>query len=787
MEVKNYFKEITGFEKPYTFQMELAEKILNGKNVIMQAPTGSGKTWASIIPFLIAREENIKFPKKLIYILPLRTLANSLYTEIRENKYIKKNNIKVTIQTGEQNDDPYFLEGDIIFTTIDQVLSSLLCIPFSVSQRQGNINAGAILTSYLVFDEFHLLDPSTSLSTTFHLLKWFKKITPFCLMTATLSDKLLDKMCRKLRTDRVIVDKEKFEEIQSQKNKKRYIEVVNNPITPNNIIKNHKKLSIVICNTVDKSQELYLQLKKAVEAKEKFNNTQLICVNSRFTSKDRKDIEKRIKEIFKKGSKHNAILVSTQIIEVGIDITCDVMHTEISPINSFLQRIGRCARYEKEIGKVFVYDVSKEDKSKPYAPYKQDLCIATYNELEKISGENLDYFKSQELIDEILTDIDLKIITGISESERLNEIKNCWINPKKQDAKKLIREIDTVSVIACNDKNKIKNPYLVDKISISRYSLKSKLSKIQKEYEEDWLIGIVQEDNMFFDFSDESKFIVTEISRDDERLLYENLIVLNSKYVSYSKEIGLNFINIGDEKIEIIDKNKEEIEIKMKKETYQQHIKRMILAYKDLLLNRFDYTFDKLTLMNSVNIDELIKFMIVLHDYGKLNDKWQKFARDWQKNLGDDCEGQLLAHTDQSEKVVTNKKPPHHSGAGAVVANKLLFNALGNSDDIYKISIPITSAILKHHGTTVHKSNSYIIEKKGKEEVLKLLKQYCNNISSKVNPKEECLNKCEARDLEIDGQICDFNDRQITGLYFILVRMLRICDQKSFDYSNFDL
>ncbi len=73
--------------------------------------------------------------------------------------------------------------------------------------------------------------------------------------------------------------------------------------------------------------------------------------------------EKLIKKLFEKESTTDAILVSTQVIEVGIDITCNVMHTECPPINSLLQRVGRCARFENEEGKVLVYNV---EKTSPY-------------------------------------------------------------------------------------------------------------------------------------------------------------------------------------------------------------------------------------------------------------------------------------------------------------------------------------------------------------------------------------------------------------------------------------
>ena len=65
---------------------------------------------------------------------------------------------RASVQTGDRPEDPR-LEADIVFTTIDQALSSFLLAPYGLSYRSANLNAGAVASSYLVFDEFHLFDP----------------------------------------------------------------------------------------------------------------------------------------------------------------------------------------------------------------------------------------------------------------------------------------------------------------------------------------------------------------------------------------------------------------------------------------------------------------------------------------------------------------------------------------------------------------------------------------------------------------------------------------------------
>ncbi|MFZ1026527.1 MAG: DEAD/DEAH box helicase family protein [Limnoraphis robusta] len=149
LNIAEEFKNLTEF-CPRQFQQETIAKILNGENVILRAPTGSGKTETAIAPFLFSKTFNLDFPNKLIYVVPLRTLANSLRLRVEKlvnnwsKQYPDTRPLTVTLQTGENPEDPRF-EGDIIFCTIDQMLSSFLNIPFSVGRGSANVNAGSIL------------------------------------------------------------------------------------------------------------------------------------------------------------------------------------------------------------------------------------------------------------------------------------------------------------------------------------------------------------------------------------------------------------------------------------------------------------------------------------------------------------------------------------------------------------------------------------------------------------------------------------------------------------------
>src|SRR6266849_4131472 len=148
---------------PRLFQLKVRELLMKGKSVILQAPTGSGKTDAALWPFIQNLEQNgNRLPQTCLYATPMRVLSNQFYEKyydriarldkqsgtslVKPYEYLGRT--PVSIQTGEQSNDPQ-LESIITFCTIDQLLASFLAVPYSVDKRRANINAGAVASSYL--------------------------------------------------------------------------------------------------------------------------------------------------------------------------------------------------------------------------------------------------------------------------------------------------------------------------------------------------------------------------------------------------------------------------------------------------------------------------------------------------------------------------------------------------------------------------------------------------------------------------------------------------------------
>ena len=497
MAFEEFYTLATGFV-PYQYQLKVAELLLSGKNVILTVPTGAGKTWASVLPFLYAQQTGKSdFPQKMIYSLPLRTLTNSIYSDV--TKVLNEKEIIVgrsSIHTGEYKSDEHF-ENDIVFSTIDQTLSNFLCFPLSLSKRQANVNAGALVGSYLVFDEFHLLDPKLSMATSIGMLRTLKNLCRFCIMTATLSEEYIKKLKESVNAEVVSINdfpKDaaiiKSLKIPEGHFAKKSVIVKDVTINTQTILKQHKKKTIVICNRVEKAQQLYNDIISSdLSGLDKSN---VICLHSRFFDDDRKKKEGELKRLFGNKNEESAILISTQVIEAGMDISCDTMHVEISPINSFLQRTGRCARWEGEYGEIFVYDIleleerekleietanEEEEKQKrvinnKYLPYDKSLCEFTYEKLQGISTLNKDI--SQKLVDEILTIQELNDFTLIKQGDfNRSKIQQSWDTCEKNMYSQTIRDIQNIEIAIIDSAREVRGtfvPYKYQTIGLYKWS-----------------------------------------------------------------------------------------------------------------------------------------------------------------------------------------------------------------------------------------------------------------------------------------------------------------------------
>lgn len=166
-----------------------------------------------------------------------------------------------------------------------------------------------------------------------------------------------------------------------------------------------RKDILVIVNTVDRARNLYHSLKemtgksRARKAPSSPAPTVLL-LHSRFRPRDRQRMMEQLRDGQATGSR---IIVSTQVIEAGVDFSANILVTELAPWASLVQRIGRCNRYgEFEEGHIYWFETKTQKKAEPN-PYQQEDLEQSKKWLTKLEGKGvspveLDHFKEEEEI-----------------------------------------------------------------------------------------------------------------------------------------------------------------------------------------------------------------------------------------------------------------------------------------------------------------------------------------------------------------------------------------------------
>ncbi len=176
-------------------------------------------------------------------------------------------------------------------------------------------------------------------------------------------------------------------------------------------VKSHSKL-LIVCNQVKRAQELYETVKYL------YPEVKKMLVHSRFKRMDRARLETDLREDFNKLENAPCIVVSTQVVEVSLDISFDVMITECAPIDALTQRFGRInrKRTRKTIGHYKpIYVIAPSEDENDALPYSLDVLKATFSVLPS-DGGIMEECHVQEMIDKVYPDIDFHNIdyTGVA-------------------------------------------------------------------------------------------------------------------------------------------------------------------------------------------------------------------------------------------------------------------------------------------------------------------------------------------------------------------------------------
>ncbi len=148
-----------------------------------------------------------------------------------------------------------------------------------------------------------------------------------------------------------------------------------------------KGVALVIMNTVDRACGLYERFKRAKAGESPaLPGIDVHLIHSRFRPQERENW----RAILDKANASPRLIVSTQVIEAGVDLSAKVLFTELAPWPSLVQRFGRCARYvdpttnRAEFGEIYWMDTLAEP-----LPYDQNELVEARNHLKDLPDAGL--------------------------------------------------------------------------------------------------------------------------------------------------------------------------------------------------------------------------------------------------------------------------------------------------------------------------------------------------------------------------------------------------------------
>lgn len=681
------FRKLTG-HSPYEYQKEAMDNLLEGKSLIIRAPTGAGKTEASLIPFIYGLNDYL--PPQLIYSLPTRTLVESIGE--RAIKYASFKKLRVAIHHGKKATSSLF-EEDIIVTTIDQTAGAYLSVPLSMPKRWGNIFVGGIASALTVFDEVHTLDPEKGLQTAAAIAMQSAKLgLPSIIMSATLPDVFIERVKERIEKNGgkvEIMDVKNESEIKSRRNRK--VELINRPdemLTADTVLKeaeNCRKL-VVVVNTVERAQNLYLDLRKKIDYP-------IFLLHSRYLEKDRAEKEKSFEKVFGKNGKGECIFISTQVIEVGMDISSPIILSEVAPIDALIQRAGRCARWGGN-GEFHVFGLAR-DSSNPYAPYLKELIESTITEIRSKGDFPLDWQTELQLVNNVLSSHFEFFMDSKFFYQRLGELARAVYEGSKAKVEQNVREIFSCDITLHEHPDTLEPEEILalPRIRVDARVLSGKVEKLAE-------LGIktykLEENPVIGDY--ESKYTLVLVKSKEDVTPFQ-LYVLSG--ACYSPEVGLVLGKSAPNAIKSFEPDKlklkgikSQADYKLEKESWVEHAKNSLWVLDCYLIPRYYYVIKNFADYFGYEYNEfvnLIKCITALHDLGKLNINWQEKVG-WNGKIP-------LAHSDESD---VRKLPPH-----ATVSAKALQPYLESLFDDAGVFKAFYLAIAHHHGPWAREYKEY--------------------------------------------------------------------------------
>ena len=406
----------------------------------IEAPTGAGKTNLSIMSALEILKQEDKSINKIFYVFPFTTLITQTYDSIRnslnlDNSEIvqlhskaKYNDKKESEKDGVYGDEKTnFLDNQFMNYPITMLSHVRFFNILTGVSKDDNYIFHRLANSIVIIDEIQTYSPNLWSSIVYMLDSFSKKFNiKFIVMSATLPKigDIIDSEFTFLVKNRdryfsnpnfagrVTIDEKSLKKpIKIKEPKDIYSRVVKESKAYQVLDKEkpQKVKAIIEFITKKGADEFYK------EALEKNKNSKLFDEIFILSGTILEPRRREIIDFLKDTNDKNILLVTTQVVEAGVDIDMDIGFKEKSLIDSDEQLAGRINRNSsKEGNKLFLFEM---ENAKAKYVYKGDKRLKVQNDVKVklenvLESKNFDIYYDQ-VIDEIKKSNDTPFIEGL--------------------------------------------------------------------------------------------------------------------------------------------------------------------------------------------------------------------------------------------------------------------------------------------------------------------------------------------------------------------------------------
>ena len=413
------------------------------KHTLVTAPTGAGKT-----DFLLRRCHG-----RVFYTLPFQASINAMYDRIKRDLsdtdtqvYLlhAASNLKVKDGKVEESIMQRHVGASVKVLTPHQMAS----VVFGIKGYEAM--AMDLRGCDIILDEIHTY---SDIMQTIVLRIIEILVALDCRVhvgTATMPTVLYEKILKLLGGNDAVyevkLDSQTLQtfnrhQIYKLKDKKESYDVIASAINSNSKL-------LIVCNQVKRAQELYENVENL------YPKVKKMLVHSRYKRRERARLETELREEFNNLENIPCIVVSTQVVEVSLDISFDVMITECAPIDALTQRMGRINRKRTRdtIGHYKpIYVIAPSEDDKEALPYSLDVLKDTFSVLPD-SGDIMEECHVQEMIDQVYPKIHFQNIdfTGVVFLEGKWVLKALCHHPKSA----LLETLDINSAVCITEDDK---------------------------------------------------------------------------------------------------------------------------------------------------------------------------------------------------------------------------------------------------------------------------------------------------------------------------------------------